>query len=154
HVFANDVTVGNSAWARTKRFGHADTIEFDLALLPLLGHEVSIDLMRFVNPDAALERLEDDRENWTFTDTPSTWHCRIGRIAVDRATFTFYDHVRNVDVAGSVESLGEEVAFDQQVTEQVRAARAEVLAKIGPKAVQRFEERADRRAARRNARGG
>ena len=63
HVFANDVTVGNSAWARTPRFGHADAIEFDFSLLPLLARHVSIQLMRFVNPDAAFDRLDDDREN-------------------------------------------------------------------------------------------
>jgi len=154
HVFAKDVTVGNSAWARTQRFGHADTIEFDFSLLPLLAHHVSIQLMRFVNPDAALERLDDDRENWTFTDKPSTWTCDIGRIAVDRATFTFFDHRRHVDVAGNIEALGDAIEFDQQVSEQIRQARLEVLGKIGPKAVQRFEERADKRAALWRQRGG
>jgi uncharacterized protein involved in outer membrane biogenesis len=154
HVFASDVTVGNSAWARTPRFGHADTIEFDFGLLPLLTHHVSIQLMRFVNPDAAFERLDDDRENWTFTDKPSTWTCDIGRIAVDRATFTFFDHLRHVDVAGNIEALGDAIEFDKQVSEQIRQARLEVLQKIGPKAVQRFEERADKRAMLWRQRGG
>ena len=146
HVSASDVTIGNSRWARTPRFGHADKVEFDFELMPLLAHHVSIQLMRFVNPDAALERLDDDRENWTFTDQPSNWTCSIRRIRIDRATFTYFDRPRHIDIGGKIEALDTAVAFDKSVSEQVRHARLEVLAKIGPHAVQRFEQRADKRA--------
>ena len=154
HVSAFQVKVGNSDWARTPQFGSADSVEFDVAVLPLLARRIDIQLMRFVNPDAALERADDGRENWTFTDRPSTWTCEIGRIALDKAKFTFFDHGHDIDIGGSIAALGESIAFDQQVTQQVRDARREVLAKIGPKGSKRFEELAERRAAETRPRDG
>jgi uncharacterized protein involved in outer membrane biogenesis len=146
HVSADKVTVGNSAWARVQVFGTADRIEFDLALLPLLSRRIAIQFMRFTNPEVAMERLEDGRDNWSFTDTPTTWHARIGRIAVDHAAFSYFDHAAAIDIAGRIVPLGQSIAFDQGVTEQVRAARREVLESIGAKARARFEQRAEKRA--------
>jgi uncharacterized protein involved in outer membrane biogenesis len=147
HVSAGQVTVGNSKWARVPIFGHAKRVDFDLAVLPLFAKTVAIQTMRFVEPDAALERLDATHENWTFTDLPSTWTCTIGRIAIDRAKFSYFDHGGGIDIAGQIDALGEQIAYDELVTRQVKAARRDVLGRIGPKAVRRFEERADRRAA-------
>jgi len=146
HVSAGKVTVGNSPWAQSKQFGSAERIDFDLALLPLLTHQVSIQMMRFSGPNAALERAADGRENWTFTDVPSTWHCDIGRLAIDKATFTFLDDGKAINLAGHIDALDQSIAFGDLATEQIRDARREVLARIGPKAVAHFQQLADKRA--------
>src|SRR5437868_14603158 len=50
-VRASDVTVGNTGWAKQPVFGSAKTVEFDLSLLPLLAHTVSVPAVRFLAPD-------------------------------------------------------------------------------------------------------
>jgi uncharacterized protein involved in outer membrane biogenesis len=152
HVTADQVTVGNSAWAAARVFGTARRVEFDLALLPLLTHRIEIQMLRLSDPDANLERSADGRENWTFTDKPSEWTCDIGRIAVDHARFTFFDHGAAINIAGRIDALGESVEFDQQVGEQVRAARREVLERIDVKSSRRFAQLADKRAQARRHR--
>ena len=154
HVSAGKVTVGNSAWAQSRVFGTAERVDFDLALLPLLTHRVSIQMMRFLGPNAAFERAADGRENWTFTDVPSTWHCDIGRLAIDKATFTFVDDAKAIHLAGHVDALDAAIAFGDLVTQQIRQARSEVLTRIGPKAVAHFQQLADKRAEATRQRDG
>jgi len=150
HVTAGKIVVGNTAWARkTSAFIIADSVDFDVAVFPLLAHTISIHEMRFAAPLANLERLEDGRANWhlTIDGTPDTlWTMDIGSIALDQGKFTFFDHEKTIDVSGRIESLGQSISFDELATQQVRQTRDEVLSRIGPKATKRFEERADERA--------
>src|SRR4030095_15242276 len=107
HVTAEKVSVGNVEWGKAHEFGTADRVEFDLAILPLLTRRVNIESIRFVAPNASLERLGDGRDNWTFMDavTLSAWTFDIGRIALDEGTFTFVDHGMAIDVSGRIEAL-------------------------------------------------
>ena len=148
HVTADKVTVGNVEWGKAKEFGNADRVEFDLAVLPLLTRSVFIERMRFVAPNANLERLDDGRDNWTFNGdgTPSLWTFDIGRIALDEGSFTFVDHGKAIDVSGKVEALGQSIAFDDLVTQQIRQSRTEISKQIGAKGTQRLEQRAAVRA--------
>ncbi|HXR62848.1 MAG TPA: AsmA family protein [Rudaea sp.] len=150
HVTAGKVVVGNTAWAKkAPDFIRAESVDFDVAVFPLLAHTISIHEMRFAAPLANLERLGDGRANWHLTvdGTPATdWTIDIGSIALDRGKFTFFDHQRQIDVSGDLDALGQSIPFDDLVTQQVRQARNEVLSRIGPKATKRFEERADKRA--------
>ena len=155
HVTADKVTVGNAGWGKAKEFGTADRVEFDLAVLPLLTRSVYIERMRFVAPNANLERLDDGRDNWTFNGdgTPSLWTFDIGRIALDEGSFTFVDHGKAIDVSGKVEALGQSIAFDDLVTAQIRQSREEIAKQIGAKGTQRLEQRAAARAEARKQRG-
>jgi len=155
HVTAEKVVVGNTEWGKAHEFGTADRVEFDLALLPLLTRSVFIDRMRFVAPNANLERLGDGRDNWTFNDdgTPSLWSFDIGRIALDEGKFTFVDHAKAIDVSGKIEALGQSIAFDDLVTQQIRQSREEIAQQIGAKGSQRLEQRVTRRRQERKQRG-
>jgi uncharacterized protein involved in outer membrane biogenesis len=148
HLSAGKVVVGSTAWAREREFISAGSVDFDIAVLPLLAHTLSIHEIRFAAPVAHLERLADGRANWNLTTDggPTTWTLDIGGIALDQAQFTFLDHDKGIDVSGRIEALGQSIAFDDLVTQQVRQARSEVLARIGAKATRHFEERADKHA--------
>jgi hypothetical protein len=150
HVTAGRILVGNTAWAkRAHEFISADSVDFDVAVLPLLAHTISIQELRFVAPLANLERLDDGHANWhlTMDGTPDTdWTIDIGSLALEQGKFTFFDHGKAIDVSGRIEALGQSISFDELVTQQVRQTRDEVLSRIGPKATKRFEERADKRA--------
>ena len=154
HVTAEKVSVGNVEWGKAHEFGTAERVEFDLAVLPLLTRRVFIESMRFVTPNANLER-RDGRDNWTLNDdgTPSLWTFDIGRIALDEGSFTFVDPDKAIDVKGKIEALGQSIAFDDMVTQQIRQSRKEVAQQIGPKGTQRFEQRVEKRAEERKQRG-
>src|ERR1700709_499355 len=49
-VSASKVTVGNPAWSKAAKLASAESVEFDLSLLPLLAHTISIPAVHFVNP--------------------------------------------------------------------------------------------------------
>ncbi len=155
HVTAEKVSVGNTPWGKAHELGTAARVEFDLAILPLLTHNVFIDRMRFVAPNVNLERLGDGRDNWTFNDdgTPSLWTLDIGRIALDEGSFTFVDHARAVDVSGKVQVLGQSIAFDDLVTQQIRQSHEEIAQQIGAKGSQRLEQRVAKRTEERKQRG-
>ncbi len=155
HVTAEKVSVGNTPWGKANEFGTADRVEFDLAILPLLTHHVSIESMRFIAPNANLERLGDGRDNWTFTDdgTPSLWTFDIGRIALDEGRFTFVDHGKVIDISGKVEALGQSIAFDDLVTQQISQSREEIAQQIGAKGTARLEQRVAKRAEAQKRRG-
>ena len=154
HVTAEKVSVGNVEWGKAHEFGTADRVEFDLAMLPLLTRRVNIESMRFVAPNASLERLGDGRDNWTLDAVAqSAWTFDIGRIALDEGKFTFVDHGMAIDVSGKIDALGQSIAFDDLVTQQIRQSRAEIARQIGPKGTQRFEQRVAQRAEQRKQRG-
>ncbi|HSE13150.1 MAG TPA: AsmA family protein [Rudaea sp.] len=156
HVTAAKVSVGNTGWGKAGQFGTADSVEFDLAMLPLLTHAVHLESIRFIAPNANLERLDDGRDNWTFTatsDPPSTWTFDIGRIALDEGRFSFVDHGKAIDISGKIEALGQSIPFDDLVVQQARQARDEIATQIGAKGTQRLEQRAARRAEARRQRG-
>ena len=155
HVTAENVSVGNTQWGKAHELGTAQRVEFDLAILPLLTRSVFIDRMRFVAPNANLERLGDGRDNWTFTDdgAPSLWTFDIGRIALDEGKFTFVDHAKAIDLSGKIEALGQSIAFDDLVTQQIRQSREEIAQQIGAKGSQRLEQRVAKRMEERQQRG-
>lgn len=153
HLTANKVTVANTAWGKAHEFLSADSVDLDIALLPLLAHRITVHAVRFVAPNANLERLADDRNNWTFTAPEETpWTLDVGSVILDQGAFTLNDRVNDIDIAGKVEMLGQSASFDDTVSEQVKQARGEVLKRIGATATKRFEQRADKRAEEGRAR--
>src|SRR4051812_10538195 len=52
HVSVGKVVVGNADWARAHDFVGADAIAFDIAVLPLLAHRLTIHSVSFSAPQA------------------------------------------------------------------------------------------------------
>jgi len=143
HVSIGKVAVGNADWAKAQNFVRADAVVFDLAVLPLLAHRLTIHSISFAAPEANLERLADGRDNWTFPDAGS-WKLDIGRINLGDGKFTFIDHSSGTDLSGQVDPLEQSIAYGDLVAQQIRQARSEVVARIGPKGTQHFEKRIER----------
>jgi len=63
---ATRITVGNPAWAKDPHFATLERIDFEVAVLPLLAHDIVIPAIHLANPAVDLERMRDGRNNWTF----------------------------------------------------------------------------------------
>jgi AsmA family protein len=151
HVSAAKVTVGNADWGKQGEFATADSVEFDLAVLPLFAHTLSIPSVQFVAPSTHLERLADGRNNWTFAadsgNASSPWRFDLGRVKFNTGKFTVNDRQNDLDLQGSVEVLQKTLAFDEQVTQQERSARHEAAARIGENGAKQFGARAQQHVA-------
>ena len=156
YVVASQVTIGNVPWAKAPAFATFERIEFDLALLPLLAHTVSIPTMRFVTADAHLERLADGRNNWTFAtdnDASSAWKFDLGRIQLDRGQLNLADRVKALDVTAHVDALKKSIPFDELVAQQEDLSRHEASARVGTKGARKFGEHAGKRSESLHRRG-
>jgi uncharacterized protein involved in outer membrane biogenesis len=149
-VRAANVVVGNADWAKTRPFATLRGIEFDLAVLPLLLHTVSIPSMHFIEPSANFERMADGRDNWTIAEnddnTASSWHMDFGRIAFDQGEFTVLDRQNTLDAKLHVETLKESMAFDEIVTQQQATSRQEAIMRVGANGVKKLAARVDKQA--------
>ncbi|MEP6483089.1 MAG: AsmA family protein [Rudaea sp.] len=136
-VSASKVSVGNPDWSKAPTLASADSIEFDLSLLPLLAHTISIPAVRFVNPDVHLERLSEKKNNWTFAATDddasnaSAWKFDLGRVEFARGKVAVVDRVKQLDVRLEVDSLRESIPFAELVAKQESVSRKEAAERVG-----------------------
>ena len=88
---AEKITVANPEWAKQPFFATLDEIDFQVALLPLLAHDIVIPSINLVNPSVDLERLKDNRNNWTFkfkqSTEPSAWNLQAARHRVRKGQY-------------------------------------------------------------------
>lgn len=116
---AQDITLGNPDWAQTPQMASLKRIEFRLAPLPLLAQRVSIPRIDLSEPSAALFRLKDGRNNWTFdfgpkdpAAEPSKWVIDIGAIKFDKGHVTYNDQQLNTDADVLIDPLGKPIPFN------------------------------------------
>ncbi|TBU76416.1 AsmA family protein [Phytopseudomonas daroniae] len=124
HVSAEALSLGNPEWAEGEHFVSLQRVEASLSPLPLLWKTVSIPRIRLTGADAALERLADGRDNWTFDlgeqepaeeEPAASWTLDIGTIGFDKAHVRFDDQTLQASVNLQVEPLGEPIAFNEIV---------------------------------------
>ena len=60
---AEKITIANPDWTRQKFFATLDEIDFQVAVLPLLAHDIVVPTINLVNPSIDIERLKDNRNN-------------------------------------------------------------------------------------------
>ncbi|MBD1602152.1 AsmA family protein [Pseudomonas typographi] len=118
-VVAEDITLGNPAWAQSPQMAALKRVEFRLAPLPLLAQHVSITRIDLNEPSADLFRLKDGRNNWTFdldakdpNAPPSKWVLDIGAIKFDKGHVTFNDQTLNTDADVLIDPLGKPIPFN------------------------------------------
>lgn len=123
-VSAEQLSLGNPEWAKGEHFVALQRVEASLSPLPLLWKTVSIPRIQLTGADAALERLADGRDNWTFDlgeqeqpeeQPASPWVMDIGTIGFDKAQVRFDDQTLPASLGLSVEPLGAPIAFDELV---------------------------------------
>ncbi|SDI78194.1 hypothetical protein SAMN05216588_12477 [Pseudomonas flavescens] len=124
HVSAEQLSLGNPGWAKGDHFVSLQRVEASLSPLPLLWKTVSIPRIRLTGADAALERLADGRDNWTFDlgeqeqpkdEAAAPWVMDIGTIGFDKAQVLYDDQTLQASVSLLVEPLGEPIAFNEIV---------------------------------------
>ena len=126
HIHAEDIVLGNpEGIPDTKDLGNnmvmLQRADATLAPLALLGKTVSIPHIRLTKPDAALQRLADGKNNWTFNlassqnpdpnPQPSAWSVNIGDIAFDRGQIDYKDAIAKADVRAVIDPLGKPLPY-------------------------------------------
>jgi uncharacterized protein involved in outer membrane biogenesis len=148
NITAAKVTVANAPWAKQPVFATADRVEFDLSLLPLLAHTLSVPAVRFVAPDVHFERLADGSDNWTFEPGPSTtppWNLDLGSVKFDDGDLSVADRMKALDARVHLQALEKSIPFDELVAQQEEVSQREAATRIGAGAAGKFSARAHQR---------
>lgn len=135
---ATQIQVANPDWTRTPQFATLDEIDFEVALLPLLAHDIVIPAINLVNPSIDIERLADGRNNWTFklasSGGPSTWKLDLHDITFSDGNVAVDDQQTRTDVKIAVSLLGHGIPIGKVMEQQEAASRqgsAQVIGRAG-----------------------
>ncbi|WP_224788687.1 AsmA family protein [Pandoraea terrae] len=100
-LIANDIVLGNPAWASAPNMVEVGRLTFSLEWLPLLDQRVILPEVTLSAPRIDLERLADGRNNWTFAQPggkPSPWRFKIGRLILEDGVVRVQDQPHELDV--------------------------------------------------------
>lgn len=132
------VTIGNPPWTKQPRFATVDEITFDVKVLPLMAHTISVPSIKLVNPSIDLERLVDGRENWTFpfarSHQPSRWTLELSELGFAKGSIALADALGKLDLQVGVDTLGKPIAIGDVLKQQESSSRetaAQVVGKHG-----------------------
>lgn len=93
-ITASNIVIGNPDWTRRKTLAEVRDITFVLDPLPLFRHILVLPLLDVDNADIALERRQNDKNNWTFGDDenpPSRWRFAPGLLRLHNAKLQLDD---------------------------------------------------------------
>ncbi len=115
-VNADDVLIGNppDLPAKGPHFAHIGHAAADIALLPLFARRIDIRSVALREPDVRLERVDEERNNWTFdfrqrpAQAGGRWSVTLGRLLLDKGQLGYEDSVRQLSVSSTVETLASE----------------------------------------------
>jgi uncharacterized protein involved in outer membrane biogenesis len=148
---AANITVANPDWAKQPHFATLDEIDFEVAVLPLLAHDIVIPAIDLVNPSVDLERLLDGRNNWTFklqsSAGPSEWKLDLHDIAFTKGTIAYADQQKKTDMQVVVDTLGHPVPIGDVMKEQETSARDASAKVVGQQGASRLTAQANAIAA-------
>ncbi|WP_250513236.1 AsmA family protein [Caballeronia sp. INDeC2] len=148
---AEKITIANPDWARQKFFATLDEIDFQVAVLPLLAHDIVIPTINLVNPSIDIERLKDNRNNWTFkfkqSTEPSTWNLRLGDISLAKGTVDVHDEVTKAEMQVVIDTLGQPVPIGDALKQQEAASAKSSAEMVGKSGAAKLNKQADAAAA-------
>lgn len=114
---ARDITVGNPEWAHEANFATVRELIFVLRPLPLLSHQISIPSITVDSPAVWLERLADQRNNWTFVTpagkAPLPWRLDIGEISLARGDLALNDQAMKIELQARLDTIGDAALYDK-----------------------------------------
>ncbi|MCP3709047.1 AsmA family protein [Paraburkholderia sp. CNPSo 3274] len=135
---ATQIEIANPDWTKSPHFATLDEIDFEVAVLPLLAHDIVIPAINLVNPSIDVERLVDGRNNWTFklpaSSGPSTWRLDLHDITFSSGNIDVSDQQTKTDVKIAVSLLGHGIPIGKVMEEQEAASRqgsAQVIGRAG-----------------------
>ncbi|RQV12319.1 AsmA family protein [Burkholderia cenocepacia] len=148
---ATQLEIGNPDWAQAPKFVTLDAAHFDLALLPLLAHEIVIPSIDVVNPAVDLERRADGSNTWTFqfkqSSQPSRWKVRLDSFGFAKGTVTYRDAVTKADLTVAIDTLGQPIPLGDVLKEQEQTSRAASAQRVGKHGAAQLGAKADAQAA-------
>ncbi|KWA08417.1 AsmA family protein [Burkholderia territorii] len=148
---ATQLEIGNPDWAKGPKFVTLDAAHFDLAILPLLAHEIVIPSINVVNPAVDLERLADGRNTWTFqfkqSSQPSPWKVRLNSFGFAKGVVTYRDAITKADLSVAIDTLGQPIPLGDVLKEQEQTSRAASAQRIGKSGAARMSAKAKAEAA-------
>lgn len=104
HLRMHDIRLGNPDWAKSGPYmARVRQADVSLNLLPLLRRSISIDSIILTEPDLALEKSEDDKNNWTFPkkegeqQSSSGWGFDINELTIRQGNVRYLDPVKKAD---------------------------------------------------------
>ncbi|MDN7905091.1 AsmA family protein [Burkholderia diffusa] len=148
---ATQLEIGNPDWAKGPKFVTLDAAHFDLAILPLLAHEIVIPSIDVVNPAVDLERLADGRNTWTFqfkqSSQPSPWKVRLDSFGFAKGVVTYRDAITKADLTVAIDTLGQPIPLGDVLKEQEQTSRAASAQRVGKSGAARLSAKASAEAA-------
>ncbi|HEB3535085.1 TPA: AsmA family protein [Burkholderia cenocepacia] len=148
---ATQLEIGNPDWAQAPKFVTLDAAHFDLALLPLLAHEIVIPSIDVVNPAVDLERRADGSNTWTFqfkqSSQPSRWKVRLDSFGFAKGTVTYRDAITKADLTVAIDTLGQPIPLGDVLKEQEQTSRAASAQRVGKHGAAQLSAKADAQAA-------
>lgn len=148
---ATQIEVANPDWTKTPKFATLDEIDFELAVLPLLAHDIVIPAINLVNPSVDVERLSDGRNNWTFklpaSSGPSTWKLDLHDITFSNGNIAVSDQQTKTDVKVTVSLLGHGIPIGKVMEQQEAASRQGSAQVIGRSGANRLAQQAEKQQA-------
>ncbi|AOK05871.1 AsmA family protein [Burkholderia sp. AU28942] len=150
-ISATRLEIGNPDWAKGSKFVTLDAAHFDLAILPLLTHQIVIPSIDVVNPAVDLERLADGRNTWTFqfkqSGQPKTWKVRLDSFAFAKGTVVYRDAITKADLTIGIDTLGQPVPLGDVLKEQEQKSRAASAQRVGKRGAAQLAAKANAEAA-------
>ncbi|MBR8460340.1 AsmA family protein [Burkholderia dolosa] len=147
---ATQLEIGNPDWAKAPKFVTLDAAHFDVAILPLLAHEIVIPSIDVVNPTVDLERLADGRNTWTFQfrhgAQPSRWKVRLDSFGFAKGTVTYRDAITKADLTIAIDTLGQPIPLGDVLKEQERKSLAASTERVGKRGAAQLGAGANARA--------
>ncbi|WP_321885595.1 AsmA family protein [Paraburkholderia bannensis] len=148
---ATQIEVANPDWAKTPKFATLDEIDFEVAVLPLLAHDIVIPAINLVNPSVDVERLTDGRNNWTFklpaSSGPSTWKLDLHDITFSNGNVAVSDQQTKTEVKVTVSLLGQGIPIGKVMEQQEAASRQQSAQVIGSSGATRLAQQARKQQA-------
>ncbi|MGN7980191.1 AsmA family protein [Burkholderia sp. 22313] len=148
---ATQLEIGNPDWAKGPKFVTLDAAHFDLAILPLLAHQIVIPSIDVVNPAVDLERLADGRNTWTFqfqqSGQPSPWKVRLDSFGFANGTVVYRDAITKADLTIGIDTLGQPIPLGDVMKEQEQTSRAASAQRVGKRGAAQLSAKATAEAA-------
>jgi len=109
HIRAQDITLGNPAWARTgpvmAKLRQADATINPLALFT---KTISVRTLVLDEGTVVLEKSKDDKNNWTFDkedkDKQSTWKLALHGLAIKKGNVRYVDPAKKADATAMIDT--------------------------------------------------
>ncbi len=129
------VTIGNPPWTKQPQFASVDEITFDVKVLPLIAHTISVPSIKVVNPSIDFERLADGRDNWTFpfnqSHQPSRWTLALFELRFATGSIVLADALQKLDLQVGVDTLGKPIAIGDVLNQQESSSRESAAQVVG-----------------------